>query len=327
MLSRSPDQRTMAEALSHPGIDPRVWFSYGLVMQDAPVEFDPEYGPLIAVELQPSGVPVNARVGMQVAGDGEGEYHPFVEGDEVAVLLEQGSERGNCLIVARCSNKRAPFPTGSVGGQDPTKNAFGFTRRRTPYVQENAGPVLLRQSESEAFLSLDEKGVITLRDGQKAALQMSPDAFGYQSGDAKYLMQLDQSGGRYTLQVDDALLTLSSSTASPNTSGMVSPGTFSLSTLANPPIEHVLTTESFCHFLTFILQQVGLVTVPPFAVTTAQVASAISTAIPLATLAPQNPLVGAALVASFGSAGQKPAGVPGLGQVSPGIGCQGFLTG
>src|SRR5512142_901340 len=319
---RPPDQRTAAEALSHPGIDPRVWFSYGLVAQDSPYEFDPDYGPLIAVELQPSGVLVNARVGMQVAGDGEGEYHPFVEGDEVAVLLEQGNERGNCLIVARCSNSRAPFPSGSVGGQDPTKNTFGFSRRRTPFIQEYAGPIMLRQATSGGFLSLDKKGVITLRDGQKAALQMSPDLFGYQSGDAKFLLQLDLTGGRFTLQIDDSILTLSSGSASPQTNALAVPGPFSLGTLANPAIEHVLTTESFCNFLTFILQAVGAVAVPPFVVTPVQVAAATATA--LAKVAPQNPALGALLVSTFGSGGQKPPGVPGLGQVFPGIGCQGF---
>lgn len=325
--SGGPDPRTMAETFAYPGIDPRQWFSYGLVAQDAPFEFDPDYGPLIAVELQPSGVEVNCRVGMQVAGDGEAEYHPFVEGDEVAVLIPQGNERGDCLIVARCSNARAPFPSGSVGGQDPTKNSFGFSRRRTPYIQELAGPILLRQATSGAFLSLDEAGVITLRDGQRAALQLSPDLFGYQSGDAKFLMQLNLTGGRFTLQVDDSILTLSSSSASPQANALAVPGPFSLGTLANPAIEHVLTTESFTHFLTFILQAVGAVAVPPFVVTPVQVAAAIATAIPLATVAPQNPAVGALLVTTFGSGSQKPPGVPGLGQVFPSIGCQGFTSG
>lgn len=317
----------MAEALSHPGIDPRQWFSYGLVAQDAPYAFDPDYGPLIAVELQPSGVEVNCRVGMQVAGDGEGDYHPFVEGDEVAVLIPQGNERGDCLIVARCSNARAPFPTGSVGGQDPTTNSIAFTRRRTPYVQEFAGPVLLRCATSEAFLSLDEKGIVTLRDGQKSALQLSPDAFGYQSGDSKFLFQLDLTGGRFTLQVDDALLTLSSSSADPQVNALGVPGTFAVSTLANPAVEHVLTTESFVNFLTYVLSAVGALALPPFAVTPVQVAAAIATAIPLAQAAPQNPALGALLVSTFGSATQKPPGVPGLGQVYPAIGCQGFLVG
>ena len=131
--------------IATPGIDPRQWVSVGHVDSDDFYSFDPDLGPLISVTLQPSGEPAQCRVAMQVSGDGEGDYHPFVEGDAVAVALLGGSIR-DCIIFARLSSKRAPFPSSSIAGQDPTKNVIGFTRRRTPYVQENAGPLMLREA-------------------------------------------------------------------------------------------------------------------------------------------------------------------------------------
>src|SRR5690242_15994679 len=106
-IGRRPlDQRTAAEAFGHPGIDPRQWLCFALVDADEPVEFDAEYGPLISCTAQPGGNPLVCQLGMQIAGDGEGEYHPFVAGDTVLVAMPGGNER-NAVILARLPNSRA----------------------------------------------------------------------------------------------------------------------------------------------------------------------------------------------------------------------------
>lgn len=325
-----------AASLAQPGIDPRQWVSVGHVDSDEPYAFDPDLGPLISVTLQPSGEPAQCRVSMQVAGDGEGDYHPFVEGDAVLVAMLGGSIR-DCVIIGRLCSKRAPFPSSSIAGQDPTKNVIGFTRRRTPYVQENAGPLMLREALSGAFLNIDEKGVVTIRDGQKAALQLTPDTFGYQSGDAKTLLQLDVTGGRFTLQVQDALLTLSSSSASPEVSAIAVPGQLSITTGSNPAAEHAVSTEAVYGIIAGVFAQlaVQLALVPTPITGTALAALFAPPAFSTATLAPgvsfaQVPLLpplAAAIQAAFATAGQKPPGVPGQGQLQPGIGCASLLVG
>ena len=244
---RPLDQRTAAEAFAYPGIDPRMWITFALVDQDEPIDFDPEYGPLISCTAEPGGNPLRCQLSMQVAGDGEGEYHPFVAGDTVLVLCVGGNER-TAVIVGRMPNARAPFPP-NVGGQDATKNAFGFVRRRTPFVQEQVGPWMVRDAKSEAFLAIDIKGNVTLRDGSKGALQLSPDAFGYQSGDGKSLLQLDLTGGRFTMQIQDAQIVLASSSASPQTSVINVPGQLSVITGATTAAEHVLTVEGMLNIL------------------------------------------------------------------------------
>lgn len=349
MRARTPrplDMRSMAEGLSYPGVDPRTWGSYGTVDAEDPVVFDEQYGPLVNVTLQPSKTQVRCRVGMHVAGNGEAEYFPFVAGDEVYVLLPEGSERGDCVIVCRLNNEIDKFPAESIAGQDPTTNTFGFRRMRTAYVQEVAGPVVLRQATTEALLSFDTKGSVTLKDGNKAALQMSADAFGYQSGDAKYLLQLDLSGSRFTLQVDDAILTLAGSAASPQKNALSVPGALSLVTLGNPAAEHVVTTEAVFSildqwqtaFLALWSTAWAAINTPAVGaplgpvLTTALAAvfgapAALAATATTAAVAPLNPAIGAAVFGAFASAAAKQPGTPGLGQGTPGIGCPGLLAG
>ena len=313
---RPLDQRTVGEGLGFPGIDPRQWISYGVVDEEA-VTFDDDLGPLVSTTLQPSGYQVTCRLGYGTAGNGEGEYHPFVPGDEVLVAIPEGNERAGCVIFCRLNNGVDKFPGSSVAGQDPTTNTFGFRRMRTPWVEEIAGPWLLRQATTGALLSFDTKGVVTLKDGQKAALQMTPDLFGYQSGDAKFLLQLDLTGKRFTLQVDDAVMTISGSKASPAKSAIAIPGSFAITTSGNPAAEHVATIEAIAN----VLVALGSVVAPPF--TPANVAAAVTQA----STTPLAPPVAAAIFGAFSSAKQKPPAVPGQGQLTPGIGCKGLLAG
>jgi hypothetical protein len=339
------DQRTIAEAFVFPGSDPRQWVSYGTVDDDDPVTFDPDYGPLVAVTLQPSNKSVHCRVAMPFAGNGEGEYHPFVAGDEVIVLIPEGDERADCAIVGRFTNSIDKFPLESVGGQDPTKNNFGFRRYRTPFVEEAAGPWMIRQATTGALLSIDKNGSLTFRDGAKDVLQMSADVFGFQSADSKFLMQLDLTGGRLTLQVDDALLTMTSSHASPQQSAIAVPGMFKLSAKANPAGEHVLTTEALGNVLAALMTTIStlftaaiapLVTPAPGAplgalisapLAIALLPTTVAAAMTTAAAAPLNPAIAAAIFAAFSAGAQKPPPVPGSGQLLPGIGSPGFLTG
>lgn len=323
--------------MAGPGRDTRQWVSFGLVTEE-PIDFDVDHGPLIPVNLTPSEVEVMCRVAMQVGGNGEGEYYPFVEGDEVIVLVPGGNERGGCVIVGRLPNQRTPFPQGSVAGQNPADNSFGFRRTKAPFITEAAGPITMRQAESGAFLSLDAAGTVTISNGEKSAIQLSADALTLQSSNGTALLQLDLSGGRATLQMGSAVLTLASATATPGTSSLVVPSVLQLAAAGAPPVEHLATTESVVNLVSGIFNVLGLLLAPVAAPLTGTALSAffvdpafsvaLAAAIPtLLSVRTQNPLVAAALVAAFASASAKPPAVPGQGQLQPGIGCVGLLGG
>jgi hypothetical protein len=263
------DQSTLGQAVRQAGIDPRQWVSIGIVTPgsqgDDIVVFDEDEGqPLVSVLLEPTKIPVRARVSGQVAGNGEGDWHPFVEGDEVVVVIPEGNERSGCVIIGRLSNGIDKFPMGSVAGQDPTTNTFAFSRRRTPRIEEFNGPIVFRSAMSEALISLDTAGVFTVRTGDKSVLQMSPDAIMVQGpsedgSPPELALQLNHTDKHFTVTVGDAILNLSASGATPEPNNIISvPDNLTLNAGGNASSEHAMTAEAFWHCLTQALQQIGL---------------------------------------------------------------------
>lgn len=313
---RPPDLSSIGEGLARPGMDPRLWNSFATVAYGAdPVTFDPERGPLVRVVLHPSEVEVTCRVLQSISGNGEGDWYPFVSGDEVLVAIPEGNARAGCVIIGRLPNSVDRFPSQPVAGQDPTKNACAFRKQIAPQILECDGPIVARHAPTGALAAIDQVGAVTLRDGNKNAVQLSADAISVQSGDGKFLLQW--AGARLTVQVGDAIFVLSSSDASPEVSALVAPGPISISAAAQPAAEHVATTEAVAS----ILVQLGIVATVPW--TSVQVAAAIQAAAATGL----DPIVATAIVGAFAAATQKPAAVPGLGQVRPGIGCSGLAAG
>jgi hypothetical protein len=291
---------------------------------EEPVIFDEEEGqPFVQVVLEPSKVPALCRVSSTCAGNGEGEWNPFLAGDEVVVLIPEGREDSGCVIVGRLNNQLDKFPMESVAGQDPTTNAFAMRRRRTPFVEEVAGPILFRSALNEGFISLDEGGVFTVRGTDGVSMQMGPDAFQFQGPQSpvespEYILQMDMQGEHFLVQIKDAILSLGSSTSDPEQNTLTVPGPLTIGTLANPTAEHVVTTEALGN----ILVQLGLAATSPW--TSAQVAAAILAA----TTTPVTPDVAAEIAASFAAATQKPLVDPATNvQLQPGIGCPGLVVG
>lgn len=269
MVSQSPiDVVSFAEATARPGNDPRQWVSNGIVTagEDGQVvQFRTDLGQvMVSVTLHPSLTPVYCRVGSHVAGAGEADYHPFVEGDEVVVVLPEGREDSNPTIICRLNSSLDPFPMDSVAGQDPTTNSFAFTRRRAPYVQEYAGPVLIRSALSTAFLSIDETGQVVLKDSQNAALQIGADLIGFQGPSTpdrppEFLLQLDLTHRHFSVQVGDAIMCLSASDATPEQSTITLPGPFTIGTGGNPPLEHATSTEAVANVLEKLFVELGAI--------------------------------------------------------------------
>jgi len=328
-IRRPLDQATAAAGMARPGQDTRQWISYGLVASASNdpkdiVDFDEDFGaPLVTVTLQPSDLSVRCRVGSQIAGNGEGEWHPFVKNDEVLVAIPEGDEKAGPVIICRLNNAYDKFPMDSVAGQDPTTNTFAFRRRRTPHIEEFAGPIMFRTAPTGAFLSIDLTGAITLRDGEGDALQMTPDVFGYQSADTKNVLQMNNAQKQFILQVGDAYFQISATDSPNEINTLMLGGPFALMSSGNPALEHVATAESVVSLFASLLQVFG----PPLGLigpAMDAVLAGLVTAAANGGLA-ATPLTAAAIAAAFAAATQKPA--TGAVQLRPGLGCAGFLVG
>lgn len=335
------------DLLAGPGIDPRQWVAMGVV--DLPsddegtqtVEFDEDDGQVyVNVTLKPRDTPVRARLGQLFAGPGETMYVPFVGGEEVIVVMPEGDARTGAVILGRMNNAYDSFPFESVGGANPKDNAIAMMRTRTALTVESGASVLIRSAAAGAMMLLSGQGSVTLRDGSANVLQMSPDVFGYQNGGGDVVMQLDLNALRYTMQIGQAMLTLSGDAGGANPQSVLqAPSTFAVTAGGqnmNTAVEHVLTTEAFLNLFAQAMNvlSVQIATLGPplsglaplfadplFSTTT------LTPAVAAAKASPLNQALAAALFAAFGSGGLKPPGVPGFGQLYPGIGCGGFQAG
>jgi hypothetical protein len=333
------DLASFAQALARPGSDTRIWLSYGLVMRgdDTPVEYDDEAKQMfVNIELMPSQIPVRCRVGASFAGDGEGEWSPMVEGDEVLVFIPSGNPRGGGVIGPRLNNSKDAFPK-EVIGQDATKNGFAFRRRVTPVVEEHQGPYYIRTvvGLSYALIGLDDVGNVSLRGADGEMLQLSADALMYQgpSGPGsppRHVLQIQHSEDTFLLQVGDVYMQLSGSQATHEVNLITVPGPMAIGTATNAPQEHVLTTEAFLNILTAMLAAMPSLLMPttlsPQPTADAGLAAIVSAAASSGTWS-AFPLTQAALVAAFAAATQKAAAPAGLPQSAPGLGCAGLLAG
>ncbi|HOA00808.1 MAG TPA: hypothetical protein PKI27_00720 [Dermatophilaceae bacterium] len=337
------DLRTFAEGLRFPGIDPRQWISYGLVegqTQDdtePEVVFDEQYGPLVKVMLQPSMVPVYCRTAGSVAGNGEGEFHPYVKGDEVLVAIPEGAETADCCIIGRLNNAIDKFPMDSIAGQDPTTNTFGFRRCRTPVVHEYAGPYTIRSALTGALIGIDSKGAVTLLNGDSSGFQIGSDVIGISTKDGSALIQLNFTDKCISLRLDDAVLNLSATGGVGNNTLSV-PDALNIITSGNAATEHAATTESVVNLVAHMLMQLGIAidTANPGPLTGAALASlmalpladaAYALAVPIAQSTPMTDTLTASMAAiatAFGACLPKVSSFP---QTSPGIGCPGLIIG
>ena len=251
------DAAQLGKAFAAPGMDTRQWVSFGVVDQETgdqkSVEFNADYGPLVSVTLQPSAVGVRCRVAMSVSGSGEGEYHPFIGGDEVIVVVPEGHERAGCTIVGRCSNQIDTFPM-QVGGLDVTKNVFAFKRLKVPYVLESAGSLLLRNATTKSFMSFDSLGNVTVNDGSGNFFTLTSSFLSLQLADGSGQVQIIPptltKNAQVFLQAHSASFTIDD-----KKSVFTTPGVLKLATGGVQAVGHAVTTEQvYCIIANIICQ-------------------------------------------------------------------------
>jgi hypothetical protein len=108
-----PDIPAMAAAVSAPGIDPREWVKVGVV--DA-VVVDGQ-GVFLDVTVQPDGYPVRAKMASLYAGDGFGLYCPVRKGDQVVLVVPDGTPDGIPVATGTLHNAQDALP--SEAASDP----------------------------------------------------------------------------------------------------------------------------------------------------------------------------------------------------------------
>ena len=325
-MRRGFDAPTLREAFKGPGQDTRAWFSIGLVDKETPdapsVEFDPEVGPLVAVTLQPSNMPIVCRV----LGQGEGEWSVFVEGDEVHVAIVDGDPKAGAVIVGRAPNGIDKMPD-TIAGQDATMNAFSWKQTRPPFIWEVADAWALRSAVTGALFRLGVDGSWTMSDGDNDYIAVTPDFITAQSGDASMLIQIDILNGRATMQAGDAQLQLSKD----GDAYLSAFGNLFITGNGAPPVAHAIGVEQVLVLMqAYILALGGALATegPPIAAVGAAIAAAVTPAT-LNTLFEAVPTVAMALLvepykAALTLALQTPPDETGA---KPGVGSSGVLIG
>ena len=312
---RAHDLTTAAQAFAGPGTDTRHWISYATVDPETPdqksVTFTTEYGPLVSCTLRPSAIPVVCRVAHEVAGNGEGEWTPFVAGDELLVAIPEGDETAGCVIIGRLNQEIDQWPQ-QVAGQDATQNTFAFRRLRTPYVFELAGAYLVRNATTGAFMTIETSGAITLANADKAFLRLAPDFIGMQNGTADVLLQIDVSHKQIVMEAAGTKAVLDAQKSS-----LYTGGTLELGTSGNQAADHAATVEGMVNFVNQVVTLLGpFFTVP---LTAPQVLAIMTGAL--------GAVAAGGTIAPFTVALAGALAHPKVPGVDPGIGVAGLLVG
>lgn len=95
------DIRRLANAVSYPGIDPRIWCSWAVVNQ---LGFDSKQGIFADVTLVPSGEPETVYIGASYAGGSFGEWEGVSKDDTVLLLFPNGDPNQGGVLVSRTWN-------------------------------------------------------------------------------------------------------------------------------------------------------------------------------------------------------------------------------
>lgn len=111
-VTRGIDVARLSNAVARPGIDPRIWVSYGTLLSDPYIEDkDGRQDVIVDVMLLPSMQEETARVGAIYAGNGFGFYCPLHKEDEVLVLAPSGDPDEGLVIAQRLWSPADPPPT------------------------------------------------------------------------------------------------------------------------------------------------------------------------------------------------------------------------
>lgn len=178
---------------------------------------------------------------------------PFVEKDEVIVIIPHGDLKSGPVIIGRLNQAIDTFP-GIVAGQDATKNTFGFWRLRVPFVIETGESFLIRSAKTGAQIGIDPTGQIIFNNGDKHHIIIASDAIAFSSGDEKTFLQLNFTEGRATIAVDGGRFELSKT----GESQLFAPGVLNLGAGGARGSGHAVTVEQLIAWTANLVCQLAL---------------------------------------------------------------------
>lgn len=162
----SIDTTRLASAVSQPGIDPRIWVSYAVLLTEPYIDMTDGYQDVVAdVLLAPSNVVETARVGAAYAGNGFGLYAPLHKDDEVMVCAPSGDPDQGLVITHRLWSPSDPPPVEAASNPEdvtlvvePGKNLrLTVKGEGSTYITSENGKVVLGEEAAT-------KGVARLND-------------------------------------------------------------------------------------------------------------------------------------------------------------------
>lgn len=110
-VSSSIDTARLSNAVSRPGIDPRIWVSYAVLTSEPYIEdIDGQQDIVVDIQLMPVGDQETARVGAIYAGNGFGLYTPLRKDDEVLVCAPSGDPDEGLVVMQRLWSPADPPP-------------------------------------------------------------------------------------------------------------------------------------------------------------------------------------------------------------------------
>lgn len=153
----SIDTSRLADAVSRPGIDPRIWVSYAVLISEPVIVTDEKDQDIIAdIMLLPSGTIETARVGAAYAGDGFGLYAPLHIDDEVLVVAPSGDPDQGLVITQRLWSPAALPPAEAQANPEdwtlvvePDKNLrLNVKGSGNVYLIADTGKVILGDADA-----------------------------------------------------------------------------------------------------------------------------------------------------------------------------------
>lgn len=159
------DLARLSNAISRPGIDPRIWVSYGTLLSEPYIETqDGQQDIFVDVLLLPSQQQETARVGAIYAGNGFGFYCPLHTDDEVLVLAPSGDPDEGLVIAQRLWSPADPPPDDVVENpQDVTLVVEEDKNLRLSVL--GGGNVIIRTDLGKVYLG-DETDTEPVAKGQ-----------------------------------------------------------------------------------------------------------------------------------------------------------------
>jgi hypothetical protein len=115
-VSGAMDTGRLGNAVSRPGIDPRMWVSNAIALGDSVV--DPQHGVFVDVILHPSEQQLTALVTAIYAGNGWGIYAKVHKDDPIQVSIPSGHQAEGASVIQRGWNAADLPPKEAIDNPD-----------------------------------------------------------------------------------------------------------------------------------------------------------------------------------------------------------------